>query len=574
MANRLGASVDGPGRVRCAAWAAELLALAVVSAVVSSTVVSAKEVCLSGIPTLRDWSRSMPDTVDLASIAASPRPSAELEVSCVTILNNAGSNGSNVVVRIGVPAGQSLIVSDCQLQSYWNVRMVLGLGANSWLTLRSWDVELGGVTIESVVGGSAAIENATVIVDGSSRILARSSVTSHPTSTEADDVHALSVVRPTVVNGFTLIVTNGSSLNATHQGDQVLYATAACVTSRSGLPAAFLFRRIRIQISHGAAVTASSGRFSGGYTTGTARRAYAATVHVAPNSTVDVTGLLLLASNNATVTVLAEDGSAAMGLVVRNALRTPLPGITVLTVRDFAAVVLDSRVSVIGMDNGNGLSALGISASALGAIVEANNVLLFAGRANVSVTSRGSGFSVSALGISGNERAVIIFGRVTIYATSSNIRLQCTFHGGGVTALGVGSGAYTTVNGTHLDVFVSQCVTALSVGNLGQGASLFGVATDSYSPTTLTSISIYAIDTVAVMFVTNGYGATIGGLAFSRFCPATVENVSTVAARCDFSVKSTSICFGVSILGILSYLASTVSATVMTTQSFQNVLFI
>jgi hypothetical protein len=43
--------------------------------------------CGSGIPTLRDWSQTKPATVELASIAASPRPSAELEVSCETFLN-------------------------------------------------------------------------------------------------------------------------------------------------------------------------------------------------------------------------------------------------------------------------------------------------------------------------------------------------------------------------------------------------------------------------------------------------------------------------------------------------------
>jgi hypothetical protein len=585
MAGREGVAVNRVGALgrsahpSCAALAARLVALALVYAIVSSGGVSAvaDESCLHDVPMLQDWSYTMPNTADLASIAASPRPSVEQRVSCGSFLNaSLLPNTGNVVVRISVPNGQSLTVSNCQAQSYWHVRVVLGLGANSWLTLRSWDVELGGVTVESISGGTATLENATVIVDWSSRISARSTATTHSSSTAADDVHAVSVVRPAQVNGFTLVVTDGSSLNATHQGAQVLYATAAAVTSWSGISATFVFRRVRIQISHGAAVTAISGRLSGIYNDGTARRAYAATVHVAAKSNVNVTGLLLLASNSASVTVKGEDGSAAMGLVVRGVERTSaVPVATALVVRDFATVALDSRVTVTGTDNGLSLTALGISVNAQGATVLASNVLLFAGRANISISTAGSGYSTSALGISGNGRAEITFTRVAIYATSSEIRLTFASFGAGVTSLGIGLNDYSSVSGTLLDIYVARCVMSITVGVDGQGASLFGVAANANSAATLSNVSIYAVETVATMTHTQGYGATIGGIAASQGCRVTVTNMSTVASQCDFGLRCSSTCFSVTIMGIASYRPQSLAqVATMTARASSSVLFL
>jgi hypothetical protein len=576
-ANRVGA-LGRSAHPSCAVLAARLVALALVYVVVASGGVSAvaDESCLHDVPMLRDWSYTMPNTADLASIAASPRPSVEQRVGCSSFLNaSLLPNTGNVVVRISVPNGQSLIVSNCQAQSYWHVRVVLGLGANSWLTLRSWDVELGGVTVESISGGTATLENATVIVDWSSRISARSTPTTHSSSTAADDVHAVSVVRPAQVNGFTLVVTDGSSLNATHQGAQVLYATAAAVTSWSGISATFVFRRVRIQISYGAAVTAVSGRLSGTYNDGTARRAYAATVHVAAKSNVNVTGLLLLASNSASVTVKGEDGSAAMGLVVRGVERTSAsPVATALVVRDFATVALDSRVTVTGTDNGLALTALGISVNAQGATVLASNVLLLAGRANISMSTAGSGYSTSVLGISGNGRAEITFTQVTIYATSSEIRLTFASFGAGVTGLGIGLNDYSAVSGTFLDIYVARCVTSMTSGVEGQGASLFGVAANANSAATLSNVSIYAMETVATMSHSQGYGATIGGIAASQSSPVTVTNVSTVASQCDFSVRCNAKCLCASMMGIASYIASVANVTTMSAHASLSVLLL
>jgi hypothetical protein len=584
MAGREGVAVNRVGALgrsahpSCAALAARLVALALVYAIVSSGGVSAvaDESCLHDVPMLRDWSYTMPNTAGLASIAASPQPSVEQRVGCSSFLNaSLLPNTGNVVVRISVPNGQSLIVSNCQAQSYWHVRVVLGLGANSWVTLRSWDVELGGVTVESISGGTATLENATVIVDWSSRISARSTSTTHSSSTAADDVHALSVVRPAQVNGFTLVVTNNSALNATHQGAQVLYATAAAVTSWSGVPATFVFRRVRIQISHGAAITAVSGRLSGTYTEGAARRAYAATVHVAANSNVNVTGLLLLASNSVSVTAKGEDGSAAMGLVVRGMERTSAtPVATALVVRDFATVALDSRVTVTGTDNGLALTALGISASAQGATVLASNALLFAGRANISMTTPGSGYSTSALGISGNSRAVITFTRVAIYATSCDIQLTFGSYGAGVTGLGIGLNVFASVSGTFLDIYVARCVTSITSGVEGQGASLFGVAADSNSAATLGNVSIYAVETVATMTHSQGSGATIGGIAASQSSPVTVTNISTVASQCSLVLQCSAVCSSASIMGMSSAVSSTAQVTTLTAHASLSVLLL
>jgi hypothetical protein len=191
--------------------------------------------------------------LDLPSIAASPKPSLpDVVLNCAAYINATSAS----VVRIPVPDAQSVIIPACRATAMWGVRVVVAVGRNSWVWLRGWDVQLGGVTIQSLSG--AVLENATAIVDGASRIVTQSSSDTHPTSLDSDDVHSVSVVGPTSVRGFTLLVTEGSTVTASHRLDTILYATAATV--RTPAATVFIATRITIVIASGSSVSAYSRR--------------------------------------------------------------------------------------------------------------------------------------------------------------------------------------------------------------------------------------------------------------------------------------------------------------------------
>jgi hypothetical protein len=392
-------------------------------------------------------------------------------VSCDRYVNASLTAAANATVRMAVPDGQAVIISGCTSRGLWGVRVVLGLGVDSWAWLSGWDVELGGVTIESLRGGTAALENATVVVDRASLIVARSSPATHPTSEEVNDVHAVSVVGPGAVHGFALLVTEGSVLNATHDGPTYLHATAATVHAANRSATPFSGSQVRIVLRRATAAALSKGST---YDAAAPRRACVAAVHLPAGSSALLSDVLVSATDGSSLHVLGDSGVAALGLVVRALSRGTSGALAALEVDGFVAVAIGSSVDVRTTVHGEGSSAMGIVTAFRGATCVTRRVVMFAARSNVTVQVAGYGYGTATLALAIYASSFLSADNTLIYAIESNVTVTCGSGGYGVGVLGVanydGSTAVAAAC-SNFSVYSESSAVAVNVG-VNAGGSL------------------------------------------------------------------------------------------------------
>jgi hypothetical protein len=543
--------------------------------------------------------------LDLDAVAASPRPAVDRTdtVNCTLAFLNASVAAtpptSAVTVRIEVPPGRGMIVEGCRATELWHVDVVVALGPSAWAWLRDWRVEVRSVTVDALSG--RRLENATVVVDRSTNITCVDNTTT-------DDVHAVSVVGPDAIEGYTLVVMGRSVLSARHFGNHTYRdATAGAVRASGPCPAAlvngtmcanvtsFNATRLRLLAVEGsnllaAAINGSAGSY---------KRAVALAPQVLPGTFVRLQDVTLAAASGTAVATFCLHGCAAMGLsstqlgsgprtsvvavsvtivahqaTVEVECTAACKGATALGVAAFREVANVTNLTVYAAEssirvrcgqNGEAVAALGAAAYAANARVfleVSMSVLVSDTRIFVRCGAKGMGVAAVGLASCGdgsirNNAAVVSATNVTIGASALNLTVQTVAEGVGVAAGGIAASFYdSSASVIRYSVHFTASNVTVTCRTAGYSVAILGIAADSWtSRTTVTGFAALVESSVLTMDdnVTQGYGAAILGAAASRNSELRASLLTIRAVDSAVVVRNHGGCYGVAALGVAGW---------------------